>query len=191
MTSARKIESNRKNAAASTGPKSAEGKARSRENALQHGLSIPIIADPHWSAQVVALGAEIAAGAQKADCHELANQVAAAQLDLVRIRSARQQLIDMALNDPSFGTAQRKLITQIHLAADKVPESSRSGAVSETNKQPVGDERHALVLIELAGPLARLDRYERRARSRRKRAIRAFDRAMKRNRQTPVISMNC
>lgn len=39
MTSQRKIEANRRNASRSTGPRSAEGKARSRLNAVSHGLS--------------------------------------------------------------------------------------------------------------------------------------------------------
>src|SRR4051794_36866685 len=39
MTSLRQIESSRRNALLSTGPRSEEGKERSRGNALAHGLS--------------------------------------------------------------------------------------------------------------------------------------------------------
>lgn len=39
MTSQKKIEANRRNASRSTGPRSAEGKARSRLNAVSHGLA--------------------------------------------------------------------------------------------------------------------------------------------------------
>ena len=46
MTSARQIAANRRNAAKSTGPKSAKGKERSRRNALRHGLTAEtVIAD--------------------------------------------------------------------------------------------------------------------------------------------------
>ena len=39
MTSIRQIEANRRNAIRSTGPKTEDGKHRSRRNALRHGLS--------------------------------------------------------------------------------------------------------------------------------------------------------
>ena len=42
LTSDRKIEANRANARASTGPKTAQGRARTARNALRHALSLPV-----------------------------------------------------------------------------------------------------------------------------------------------------
>jgi hypothetical protein len=46
MTSARQIAANRRNAAKSTGPKSAQGKGRSRRNAFRHGLTAETVIAP-------------------------------------------------------------------------------------------------------------------------------------------------
>src|SRR5215472_16646518 len=46
MTSLRQIEANRRNARFSTGPTSEEGKRRSRQNAVRHGLTAETVVDP-------------------------------------------------------------------------------------------------------------------------------------------------
>jgi hypothetical protein len=43
MTSLRRIEANRRNASLSTGPSTEEGKTKSRQNALRHGLTAETI----------------------------------------------------------------------------------------------------------------------------------------------------
>jgi hypothetical protein len=60
MISARKIKANRENARASTGPRTANGRARSAKNALRHALSLPVCSDPALSKAVEALALEIA-----------------------------------------------------------------------------------------------------------------------------------
>jgi hypothetical protein len=45
MTSLRKLEANRRNAQASTGPRTEEGKRTSRRNALRHGLAAETVID--------------------------------------------------------------------------------------------------------------------------------------------------
>ncbi len=46
MSSQKQIEANRRNAALSTGPRTEEGKAASRQNSLQHGMTATIVTPP-------------------------------------------------------------------------------------------------------------------------------------------------
>jgi hypothetical protein len=55
MASERQIAANRRNAKKSSGPRSADGKARSRQNALRHGLSIASRAIPTFQQDVILL----------------------------------------------------------------------------------------------------------------------------------------
>src|SRR2546429_2861300 len=62
VTSERKSAANRRNARASTGPKTAAGKARVARNARRHGLNVPLAADPALSREVEALAQAICRG---------------------------------------------------------------------------------------------------------------------------------
>ena len=46
MASEKQLRANRENAMRSTGPKTAAGRLKSSRNALRHGLSLPLMADP-------------------------------------------------------------------------------------------------------------------------------------------------
>src|SRR5688572_1535334 len=127
-TSARKAEANRRNARASTGPRTVAGKARAAQNARRHGLNLPARYDPSRSGEIDALARVIAGADAGADRLELASRIAAAQIDVERSRRARLDLYPQALR-----------------------------------------ERDAIAR------LAAIDRYEGRALSLRKRAMRDFD----------------
>ena len=135
------------------GPRTVAGKASSARNALRHGLSVPVLADPATAAAVEALACEVMAelgrtihsakgiepegeGSDRlpprADLGTLARAVAEAQVDLLRIRRVRHELIAAGLTGEN-GPA--------HLGAR----------------------------------LAAIERYERCALARRRRAIRALD----------------
>jgi len=89
---------NRLNARASTGPKTASGKARVARNALRHGLSLPVLSEPGLAPEVVELARMIAqtdvGQVLDGEPHELACRVAETILDLRRVRLAKQPLVE-------------------------------------------------------------------------------------------------
>jgi hypothetical protein len=111
-------------------------------NALRHGLSVSVFADPALAREVVELAERLANGATDSRMRELAVEVAAAQVDVERVRHARHALFAR----PAMG------------APDTEP---RPGELC--------DEIHELVA---------LDRYERRAISRRRSSIHALQAAL-------------
>ncbi len=101
MTSARKIRANRANARASSGPKTAAGKAQSAQNAFRHGFNLPIWLGPDLPSDVEALAQRIVGEGAAANVLAPARRVAEAQIDLGRVRSYRDPLIERAMPDSS------------------------------------------------------------------------------------------
>jgi hypothetical protein len=176
-----KINSNRANARLSTGPRTPAGKSRSAQSALRHGLSLPIISDCTFSKEVEALAREIAGRNSSTEIQELARRISEAQKDLSRIRYARQQLLSKALSDPEYEScasakAKYDLIRRLARASGLVAPVPNE-IVEILNDKPEGDLKLATILSDMVQELSAIDRYERRALSRRKFAIRAFDAA--------------
>jgi hypothetical protein len=96
MDSADKIAANRRNARRSTGPRTAAGKRKSAGNAVRHGLLASIDADPEMRGVVVRITAALAGPDASPRLRALVRPVAEAQADVLRIRSARTKLIDLA-----------------------------------------------------------------------------------------------
>ena len=100
---------------------------------MRHGLNVPVLADPVLEKEVAELAERIANGSTDSQMRELAVRVAAAQIDVQRVRHARHAVMGALVAEPGSGTAPEKI-----------------------------------------GELVTLDRYERRAMSRRKSAILGF-----------------
>jgi len=181
VTSPRRIRANRANARLSSGPKSVAGKTRSARNAFRHGFNVPVSLVPDLVEDVEALARRICGEGCDAKTMELARRIADAQIDLRRVRSYRHRLIERALADPGFQTTaatrarSRFLRTFLRKVGDvPIPEEFLSIVMP---RPPEGPEKSAAIMAEFTKELAALDRYERRALSRRKFAIREFDAA--------------
>jgi len=164
VTSARKLHANRLNAHASTGPRTGAGKVRAAQNARRHGLSLPARYDPCRSGEVDALAREIAG--DDADA-ELASEASGRRGHSISARaghspeqgsSARAQRRELACR---IAAAQIDLVQARRARRDIFP-----GALREPD---------ATTRLAAITRFAIMDRYERRAWSRRKFAIRDFD----------------
>jgi hypothetical protein len=95
MTSAAKVEANRRNARRSTGPRSKAGKARVARNAFKHGLSVPIDADD-FHAEREELVEAFESEFQSAKDSEAFLRVVEGQAELLRVRRYKTELVNRA-----------------------------------------------------------------------------------------------
>jgi hypothetical protein len=179
VTSERKIRANRANARTSTGPKTARGRSHAARNALRHGLSLPVYSDPVWSEEVEALARQIIGTDANLEMQALARRIAEAQIDLRRVRHARHQILSQALSDPDYESevmVRKKAALAVSFLRRFEPSAPMPDEVMEfLSSKPEGPYKFATILADKTRQLLALDRYERRAVSRRNRAIQSLD----------------
>jgi hypothetical protein len=130
------------------------------------------------SEEVETLARKIAGPSTNAETQELGRRVAEAQIDLRRVRYARHQLISDALSDryyDSYANVRMKAKIIGELVRSNPLDMSRDTLTKIVTSTPQGPHKFALILSQEAKQLLALNRYERRALSRRKFAIRALD----------------
>ena len=101
MATDKQVAANRANARKSTGPRTEAGRRRAAQNALRHGLSIPLERDPAVRERTLHLADSILREHGNA-ASEQALELAAAQLDLERIGHVRSHaMLRLKLDVPS------------------------------------------------------------------------------------------
>lgn len=125
MTSLAKIEANRKNALRSTGPRTSAGKARSRRNALRHGLAVPIECDSLFADRIEELMVELSKTVSKP-----ADQIRSAALRYVELERVQEQwmsLLDVGAASASFDAigGSEEAAEAVRSALQRLPSLSR------------------------------------------------------------------
>ena len=143
MATDRQIAANRRNGALSRGPKTAAGKARSSRNALKHGLAIPISRDRATARKIRRAARQMSPSGDATRNTEIAVE---AHFELARVRAALEAVV------------ARMSISHMSNAGPGDTCSTRSG--------------NSAAPIRTLAELDKVDRYERRAFSRRRRALR-------------------
>jgi hypothetical protein len=176
LTSERKQRANRQNARASTGPRSAAGKARVAANARRHGLTIPLWFDQRYFAELEQL-ARRNLGRLRDPSPQLraaARRLAQAQLECVRVCGARRRLFQPLIDsEAEYSPRQRKNMWRFGGAVIR----KRSRQLFLTCGNPPTVEKLQLVLSDSAKELAGIERQEHRAFARLRRALQDFDAA--------------
>jgi hypothetical protein len=149
MTSQPRIIANRRNARRSTGPRTAASKGRASRNATRHRLSVSVLNDPQIAIQVEALAAVVAGASPSETRLEHARAFAEAEFELRRVRCIRTALMNFVPVKP-------------------VPQGSPPAA---ENLAAVPDR---VAVLKNLPEVLRLERYECRAMSRRRKALRAL-----------------
>ena len=168
MTSAKKVAANRRNAKKSTGPRSKGGRARTSRNAQRHGLGALNAANAVTLDIIERIADRICDEDAEPVQYEQATIIAECQLDLARVRSVRVAIIErmrITAGIPSDRSGDHRQ------PRDQMIESiaNKGVAINVVGKPASRDD---LECVRLALPeLAALERYERRAISRRRRAI--------------------
>ena len=159
MTSLKKIEANRRNSRKSCGPRTAAGKTTASRNALRHGLAAESHR-PQSSASIEHFTRTLCGDIRDNALLLAATAIAKTEFALQKVSAQRTVVNETRLTESEVG--------------GQIDHDEVNGLARCTERMAgIIDEEYAS-LERLIPELIRLDRYERRAWSRQKRAIRDY-----------------
>jgi hypothetical protein len=188
MASERQIAANRRNAQKSTGPQTVGGKKRVGKNAYRHGLATRLLFGPELADQIEQRARAIAGTSESILTLACARAVAEAEFDVARVRQIKIALIERVaslgyLDWPEVYGGVRAALPHPTIGERTGKSGGSLNPVNSPEPMPlVETERSAEAIRRSLPELLRLDRYERRACSRRDRAVRELAAALARQR---------
>jgi hypothetical protein len=178
MATERQIAANRRNARKSTGPRSNAAKRRTGRNAYRHGLTLSLTSSAAFAKRLDKLARNIAGDSKSEIILQLARAAAQAELDLARVRHIKVALIERvsalgALDAPQvFGALAGEMRYLKSILSGRAPPLLPERIDPLATMPTEEPERTAEAVRRALPELAKLNRYESRAVSRRDRAIR-------------------
>ena len=182
-----RVRANRENAKRSTGPKTKEGKERAARNAFKHGLSIPATELEEYSQEIQIFAQQLTEHSSSEEVKSVAFICAQAQVEINRVRHLRQALYadpearEKRLRRRVLDQRLRvklRMLDKIWTINEKTGDIIINGSLVSLylplilsikfDPEPQSLEQG---IRQLAPKLAKLDRYERRAFSQRRKAI--------------------
>jgi hypothetical protein len=195
MSSQARLAANRANARKSRGPRSASGRTRASRNALRHGLAAISRHNPAYFPEIGRMASAYCEGDTDPLLFEQALIIAESDIILICLGAERLAAIER-MRDPdaipfsdskaSLARARARFAQAKRAYAQLVKaKQAKAGSTSDTGKASISAQKNkgphppaqrdeCDAMCRAAPDLTRLERYERRAASRRNRAIREF-----------------
>jgi hypothetical protein len=158
MISSKGLAANRRNARKSRGPRTPEGKAAARRNALRHGITTITCRNPAFASEIEEMARALCEGDTSPCLFQHALVVAECDLVLRFLCRERVAVIERCRDNPE------------HLMEEGADERREY----EPLEPPTQERDEVDAFCEAIPDLEKLERYERRAWSRQKRATRDF-----------------
>jgi hypothetical protein len=175
MATEKQIRANRQNARKSTGPRSQAGKAQVAHNAYQHGLSTRVYSGPQHAKAIERLTRQLVGDDASQILLVHARAAIEGQLELARVRRTKIALIRRAWSagsskPPREVSSFKYYCYLMAMSRGREPPSPFPRDPSGT-MPPAEPDRTAEAIRRALPELAKLERYERRAVSRRDQAL--------------------